>query len=129
MHGSAANGQHGVDLPDEVPQLVHDLLQLLVLLLQLLVDFQDFSALLTGEVALPARAVLVFGAVVLHKGYQLLWGNRVQPSAVLVAFVIDQAQLAKKNGKHPQVLLKFPQPVLMGVGMIRHSIWQLHVPE
>lgn len=33
---SAPDGQHGVDLPDEVPQLVHDLLQLLVLLLELL---------------------------------------------------------------------------------------------
>lgn len=33
---SAPDGQHGIDLPDQVPQLVHDLLQLLVLLLELL---------------------------------------------------------------------------------------------
>lgn len=33
---SAPDGQHGVDLPDEVSQLVHDLFKLLVLLLELL---------------------------------------------------------------------------------------------
>jgi len=33
---SAPDSQHGVDFPDEVAELVHDLLQLLVLLLQLL---------------------------------------------------------------------------------------------
>lgn len=34
--GSAPDSQHGVDLPDEVAELVHDLFQVLVLLLQLL---------------------------------------------------------------------------------------------
>lgn len=52
MCSSASDGQHGVDLPDEVAELVHDLLQLLVLLLQLLVDLQDFSPLLGGRAAL-----------------------------------------------------------------------------
>lgn len=33
---SAPDSQHGVDLPDEVAELVHDLLQLLILLLQFL---------------------------------------------------------------------------------------------
>ena len=34
--GSAPDSQHGVDLPDEVAELVHNLLQLLILLLELL---------------------------------------------------------------------------------------------
>lgn len=34
--GSTPDSQHGVDLPDEVTELVHDLLQLLILLLQFL---------------------------------------------------------------------------------------------
>lgn len=40
-YASAPDGQHGVDLPDEVPQLVHDLFQLLVLLLELLQGEKD----------------------------------------------------------------------------------------
>lgn len=37
-----------------------------------LVDLQDFSPLLGGGAALSSRAILVFRAVVLHKGDQLL---------------------------------------------------------
>lgn len=70
MRGSAPDSQHGVDLPDEVAELVHNLLQLLVLLLELLIDLQDFSPVFGGRAALGGRAILVFGAIILHEGYQ-----------------------------------------------------------
>lgn len=129
VYGSAPDCQHGVDLPDEVAQLVHDLLQLLVLLFQLLVDLQDFSPLLGGGAALAGRAILVFGVVILHKGYQLLWRNRFHPGTVFVAFVVDEAQLAEQHREHPEMFLELPQTVLVSVGLVSDSIRQLHVPE
>lgn len=61
---SAPDGQHGVDLPDEVSQLVHDLFKLLVLLLELLqgtrqTEKMEFS--FTGRDACPAESSHVSG--------------------------------------------------------------------
>lgn len=54
-----------------------------------------------------------------------LWGYGVQTGAVFIAFVIDEAQLTEEYREHTQVLLQFAQPVLVGAGVVRHSIWQL----
>lgn len=49
----------------------------------------------------------------------------VHAGAVLVALVEDQAQLPEQHRQHPQVLLKFPQPVLVGGRVVGHAIGQL----
>lgn len=54
-----------------------------------------------------------------------LWRDGLQPGAVLVALVVDEAQLAEEHGEHAEVLLELPQPVLVGVGVVRDSIRQL----
>lgn len=54
-----------------------------------------------------------------------LWGDGVQPGAVFVAFVINEAELAEEHREHAQVLLEFSQPVLVGVGVVRHSVRKL----
>lgn len=54
-----------------------------------------------------------------------LWRYGVHPSTVFIAFVIDEAQLSEQHRKHPQVLLEFSQPVLVGVGVVSDSIGQL----
>lgn len=48
--------------------------------------------------------------------------NGLQASAVLVAFVVDQAEFAKEDRQHAQVLLQLPQAVLMCVRMVRDAV-------
>lgn len=54
-----------------------------------------------------------------------LWRDGVQPGAVLAAFIVDEAQLAEEHGEHPEVLLEFPQPVLVGVWVVGDPVRQL----
>lgn len=54
-----------------------------------------------------------------------LWRYRVHSSTVFVAFVINQAQLTEQHRKHPEVLLQFSQPVLVGVWMVRDPVRKL----
>lgn len=56
-----------------------------------------------------------------------LWGYGVHAGTVLVAFVVDEAQLAEQHRKHPQVLLELTQPVLVGVRVVSDSIRQLRI--
>lgn len=126
---SAPDSQHGVDLPDEVSELVHNHLQLLVLLFEFLINFQYFSSLFAGCTHLIGHSVIQFRTVILYIGYKLLRRDGVQTSTIFIAFVIDKTELSEKNREHPQVLLQFPQPVLVSVGMIGDSIRQLHVSQ
>lgn len=54
-----------------------------------------------------------------------LWRYGVHPGAVFIAFVVDKAQLAEQHRKHPKMLLEFPQPVLMGIGVVSDSVRKL----
>lgn len=54
-----------------------------------------------------------------------LWRYGVHSSTVLIAFVINQAQLTEQHREHPKVLLQFSQPVLVGVGMVRDPVRKL----
>lgn len=54
-----------------------------------------------------------------------LWRYRVQSSTVVVALVVNQAELAEEHGEHVKVLLEFGQTVLVGVRVVGDSIRQL----
>lgn len=54
-----------------------------------------------------------------------LWRYGVHAGAVLVALVEDEAQLPEQHRQHPQVLLEFPQPVLVGGRVVSHAVGKL----
>lgn len=54
-----------------------------------------------------------------------LWRYGIHPGAVFNALVVDEAQLAEQHRKHPEVLLEFAKPVLVGVRVVCDSIRQL----
>lgn len=64
---------------------------------QYLVDLQDFSPLLGGRAALASWAVLVFGAVIFHKGYQLLDGTANKNLALL--FTVSKTTVIESLSK------------------------------
>lgn len=49
----------------------------------------------------------------------------VHAGAVLVALVEDEAQLPEEHREHPQVLLEFPEPVLVSRGVVGHAVGEL----
>lgn len=54
-----------------------------------------------------------------------LWRYGIHPGAVLIAFVVNEAQLAEQHREHPEVFLELPQPVLVCVGVVGDSVRKL----
>jgi len=84
-----------------------------------LCDYDNIYSIYSHGSRNPKRG-LSGGGAASHLG-----GRGLHAGTVLAALVVDEAQLAEEHGERAQVLLQLAQPVLVGVGVVRHAVGQL----